>query len=142
MELLLTRQFKTDQSTIGELTINGVHECYILEDVDRELDGHMTISEISQKKIHAKTAIPTGKYEVAITYSNRFNKLLPLLLGVKGYEGIRIHSGNNSADTEGCLLPGVSIKSNMVLNSKVAFNNLFSKIKAALQKEKVFITVQ
>jgi len=142
MELLLTREIKTDKSTIGELTIDGVHECYILEDIDRGLDSHMTTTEIAQKKIHGKTAIPTGKYEIALTFSNRFNRMMPLLLKVNGFEGVRIHWGNTDKDTEGCLLTGNSMSPNMVLNSKVAYNALFQKLSSALKKEKVFITIQ
>lgn len=142
MELFLKRNIKTDRSTIGELTIDGVHECYILEDIDRGLDSHMTPTEIAQKKIHGKTAIPTGKYEIALTFSNRFNRMMPLLLKVNGFEGVRIHWGNTDKDTEGCLLTGNSMSPNMVLNSKVAYNALFQKLSSALKKEKVFITIQ
>lgn len=142
MELILTRQIRTDKSTIGELTINGVHECYILEDVDRGLDSHMTLSEIAQKKIHGKTAIPIGRYEIALTFSGKFNRIMPLLLNVPGYSGVRIHWGNTDKDTEGCLLTGKSIAPNVVYSSNPAFIPLFNKLKGVVKKEKVFITIQ
>jgi len=44
MELELTRSAKTSKSTIGELTINGVFECFVLEDRDRGLRQGMTTS--------------------------------------------------------------------------------------------------
>jgi len=141
MELILNRKIKTDKSTIGELSINGVHECYILEDVDRGLKSDMPIKEISKLKIHGVTAIPKGRYKIIITWSNRFKKQLPLLVNVLGFAGIRIHSGNAPKDTEGCLLPGTAYSKDFVSESKIAFNKLFDKIKIALLKEEVFIII-
>jgi len=141
MDLLLKRTTKTDKSTIGELYINGTFECYILEDVDRGLSSSMPLAELQKKKVYAKTAIPTGKYEIVISFSNRFKKLLPLVANVPAYEGIRIHAGNTAEHTEGCLLPGTSKAANFVGNSRTAFNNLFKKIQTAVKKEKVFIEI-
>ncbi|ELM3650627.1 hypothetical protein RYR30_001932 [Flavobacterium psychrophilum] len=130
MELILTRTQKTDSSTIGELSVNGKFECYILEDVERDV------------KVKGKTAIPKGRYEIAITYSNRFKKMLPLLLNVPNYEGIRIHTGNTASDTEGCLITGKNKGENVVSNSRLAFEPLYSKLSLAVTKEKVFITIK
>jgi hypothetical protein len=141
MEIVLKRKILTSESTIGELYVNGVFECFILEDMDRGLDKSMSLAEIQSHKIHSKTAIPTGKYEVAITFSDRFKQYLPLVLGVPGYEGIRIHPGNTAADTEGCLLPGLEKQTNVVSKSKIAFSKLFAKLKAVEKKEKIFITI-
>ena len=142
MELELTRSTKTNRSTIGELTINGVFECFILEDKDRGLRQGMPVSELMALKIKKETAIPTGRYEIVISFSDRFRKMLPLLLEVPAFEGIRIHSGNTEADTEGCLLPGKTKSADAVGSSRVAFTALFDKIKAAMQREKIFITVK
>lgn len=142
MELVLNRVERTDISTIGELSIDGNFECLILEDKDRGLHKDMPLDEIKAKKVFAQTAIPAGRYEVAITFSNRFKQYLPLLIGVPGYEGIRIHPGNFVADTEGCLLPGTGKDENSVLNSRSAFRSLFAKMKAAEKKEKIYITIQ
>ena len=142
MELVLVRSTKTEQSTISELYVNGAYECFILEDVDRGLTHAMPLSEIQAKKVHGKTAIPIGRYEIAITFSNRFKKYLPLLLSVPGYDGIRIHPGNTAVDTEGCLLPGDTRNPDMVLNSKKAFTALFDKLQTASGKEKIFIDIR
>ena len=142
MELELTRTIRTARSTIGEMTINGVFECFILEDKDRGLVQTMPVSELIAKKIKAKTAIPAGRYEIVVSFSNRFKKMLPLLLNVPVYEGIRIHPGNTDEHTEGCLLPGKTKSPDFVGSSKAAFTVLFDKIKAALQKEKIFITIK
>src|SRR5688572_3782840 len=118
MELELIRSTKTNRSTIGELAVNGVFECFILEDKDRGLQQNMPVSELMEKKIRTKTAIPSGRYEIVVSFSNRFQKMLPLLLDVPVFEGIRIHPGNTDTDTEGCLLPGKSKSQDMVGSSR------------------------
>lgn len=128
MKLKLVREIFTEKSTIGRLFVDGVFECFILEDKVREV------------KINAITAIPYGIYKVVVTKSTRFSKAvgkdvyLPLLLNVPNYEGVRIHSGNKPEDTEGCLLPGTEIGKDVVLNSKTAFIKLNDKINEAIKK--------
>lgn len=142
MELVLTRIEKTEESTIGALTHLGVHICYTLEDVDRGLVSSMSADEIKKIKVHGKTAIPTGRYEVVITQSVRFKKLMPLLKDVPGFIGIRMHSGNTAKDTEGCPLVGRKKGTNAIYESKLAYFDVFGIIHEALQKEKVFITLK
>ncbi len=62
-------------------------------------------------------AIPPGRYAVVISYSPKFNRWLPILLGVKGFKGIRIHAGNSVEDTQGCILVGDNLKVGKVLHS-------------------------
>lgn len=142
MEITLTRKQITRISTIGVLAINGSRECFVLEDVDRGLHQGMTAAEIIKIKVFGQTAIPKGRYAIAITYSERFKKYLPLLLNVPGYEGVRIHPGNTAANTLGCLLPGTDAGENVVTNSQLAFRTLFAKMKAIEKTEKIFITIQ
>jgi len=141
MEITVKRKTRTDISTIGELDINGTFECYTLEDKDRGLLQTMSLTDIKSKKVDGKTAIPAGRYELAITFSDRFQKYLPLLLNVPGYEGVRIHNGNTAADTEGCLLLGTSVDKDFVGNSKSALQSFLSKLTPASKKEKIFITI-
>jgi len=140
MELKLIRE-PNPQATPGKLFVNGSFFCYTLEDLDRGLTQTMPLSHIQQKKVHSQTAIPKGKYTVVISYSNRFGRMLPLLSSVPGFEGIRIHPGNTSADTEGCLLVGEGRGSNTVTNSRVAFNKLFSLLETASKREKITIEI-
>lgn len=140
MELLLKRTEKNSTNTIGNLYINGVEFSNILEDVDRGLHSKMSLEEISKLKVYGKTAIPTGKYKIVISYSPRFKKMLPLLLNVPGFSGIRIHPGNTEADTEGCLLPGLK-KNKMVVNSRSTYARLEKIILEALKKEEVTIEI-
>lgn len=139
MELKLIRKEFTEDSTIGELFVNGIFECFILEDKDRGLKDTMSIDEINAHKVFGKTCIPYGGYKILVTKSERFSKLkgkpvyLPILLNVKGYEGVRIHVGNKPEDTEGCLLPCSKKAKNMGLGSTLAFNQLNDKINNALK---------
>lgn len=142
MEITLERTKSTKTSTLGRLSVNGVAECFVLEDTDRGLQQDMPLAEIVKKKVYGQTAIPEGRYEIAITWSNRFKKYLPLLLNVPGFEGIRIHAGNTAEHTHGCLLPGTLPAENKVLNSGKAFVSLFAKLKAVEKSEKIFITIQ
>ena len=121
MNLQLVRKEFTEQSTIGELTVDGQFECFTLEDKVRP-DG---------VKVFGETAIPEGIYHIDITFSNRFKKDLPLLLAVPNFEGVRIHSGNTPADTLGCILVGKGKGSNRIDQSRDAFNALFPKLRAA-----------
>lgn len=129
MELKLIRETFTEDSTIGKLYVNGAFHCFTLEDKVREV------------KIKSITAIPKGKYEVAITYSNRFQQLMPLLINVPNFEGVRIHWGNYSKDTDGCILVGTTKGVNMIGNSRTAYTKLLTLLKQALKKEKIFIEI-
>lgn len=129
MKLELKRLHKTNNSTIGELSIDGKFECYVIEDVERET------------KVYGKTAIPKGTYEVVITMSNRFKKNLPLLLNVPNYAGVRIHTGNTALDTEGCLILGKTRSVDFVGESRKAMNEFMPKLESALKKGKVFIAI-
>lgn len=133
MKLELIRTECGKVCTIGELLIDGKHECWTLEDVVRA-DG---------VKIAGETAIPAGVYAVDITYSPRFKRDLPLLIGVENFVGIRIHPGNTASDTEGCILVGQGRGQNCILSSRAAFDVLFPKLKAAKQRgDKITLTVK
>lgn len=139
MELEVRRKQLTDKSTIGELWINGSFYCYTLEDVDRGLIKTQPLTEIAQKKLFGVTAIPLGKYDIAMTYSNRFKQYMPQVLNVPCFEGIRIHSGNKAEDTEGCLLVGKTKSENFIGESRNAFNELMKVLKSVEKKEKITI---
>lgn len=126
MKIKLVRIAFKDTYTIGKLYVDGVYFCDTIEDKDRGLDDSMTVREILNKKVKGETAIPTGHYNIEITYSPKYKRMMPLLIGVKGYSGIRIHSGNTAKDTEGCLLVGKNTKVGMVLESRNTYQRLFA----------------
>ena len=111
-----------------------------MEDTDRGLMFQMPLEEIKAKKVFGKTAIPTGVYEIVFSFSQKFQKMLPLLLNVPGYLGIRMHSGTTAEDTEGCVLPGVQ-KGEIIVESRNTCKKLFAILTAALKKEKIYLFV-
>ena len=119
MKLTLVRNVITEKSAKGVLYIDGDFICYTLEDPPRD------------EKIPGITGIPEGEYPVVLNWSPRFKKILPLVLNVKGFSGVRIHSGNKPEDTEGCILVGDSWTNDYLFNSRKAFNALMTKLKTA-----------
>lgn len=97
MKLIIYRHtpnIKGDRNIIGDLHINGKFFCHTLEDEIRP-DG---------VKVYGKTAIDAGKYHLNLTMSNRFKRLMPLLVDVPNFSGVRLHGGNTSKDSHGCPL--------------------------------------
>ena len=134
MHLTLKRTTLTKESTIGELSVDGVFECYVLEDVVRAATA---------PKVFGRTAIPAGSYQVLVTFSTRFQRRMPLLVNLPGGDihfggrliddcGVRIHSGNTAADTEGCLLVGLDKKTDFVGRSRDAFSRFFPRLQEAV----------
>lgn len=118
MQVTLWRKYRKPGYTIGRLYIDGVFFCNTLEDTDRGLAQYMSVGEIANIKIKGATAIPTGAYKVQRTYSPKYKRLMPQVMNVKGYAGIRIHSGNTAADTEGCILLGDNTAVGRLTNSR------------------------
>lgn len=131
MKLRLERIETNPAYTIGKLYVDGAYQCWVLEDPVRE-----------GPKVHGETAIPFGEYPVVLNRSQRFGKTLPLVCNVPGFEGIRIHPGNTVADTDGCLLVGTERAGGTVLNSRVAFNALMSRlVEAKARGESIVLEV-
>lgn len=137
MKLKLVRTIVKDGFVEGKLYIDDVFECYTVEDTDRHLEAGGT-------KVQNATAIPKGEYTVIMSASNRFKKILPEVLNVPGFSGIRIHSGNSSKDTEGCIIVGsVNTKTDddWVGGSVIALGRLMPKLNKAF-KAKQPITLE
>lgn len=141
MKLTLKRIALRSTYTIGRLYVDGNYFCDTLEDTVRDLNKNGKFDN-GEKKVYAKTAIPYGTYEIKWTYSPRFKKYTPQLMNVPSFAGIRIHAGNTSADTEGCLLLGENKKVGMVLNSRATINKFYQLIKEACSKGKVTIEIK
>jgi len=147
MELKLTRFASDSQSTVGFLTIDGVRECFTLEDEKRTV------------KVAGETRIPSGRYEVKFRkvdsgltqrYKKRFSWFTwhLELQNVPNFQYVYIHVGNTDKDSDGCILVGKTYAINKVGadtigQSVAAYQSLYSKVSAALNKgEKVFITIE
>ena len=119
MNLRVIREPSTAAATLGILLIDGVFVCWTLEDVVRPV------------KIPGETAIPAGRYAVRLSLSQRFQKVLPEVLAVPGFTGIRVHGGNGALDTQGCVLVGRKRTTNGVLESKLALMEVMEQLRRA-----------
>jgi hypothetical protein len=106
MELKLKRDEWGLIDTPGTLTVNGVYECRTLEDPVRE-DAFRPVAEW---KIKHRTAIPAGRFELALEDSPKYGPDTLTIRGVPGFDYIRIHAGNDEDDTSGCPLTGVRLE--------------------------------
>ena len=151
MELTLKRIARRDTYTIGKLYINGEYFCDTIEDKDRGLRQDMQPSVIRAIKRKGVTAIPTGRYRVTLdVQSQKFRKkpmyqfcdgYLPRLVNVTGFEGVLIHVGNTSKDTEGCLLVGKNTKVGKVLESRQTFVKLYGVLLEG-KSDGIYITIE
>jgi hypothetical protein len=138
MELRVIREPTVDQSTHGSLYIDRHWHAWTLEDRIREVPGE----PVESWKIPRQTAIPAGRYSVILSRSNRFQRVLPEILGVPGFTGIRIHAGNTVADTEGCLLVGTGRTLVNVSGSRVALERLMGVLMDVGSKSPIWITLE
>ena len=133
MKLVLIRHARRADYTIGRLEDeNGMKICNTLEPTWRNY-------KCGEMKISKKSAIPEGTYRVVITKSQRFRKYLPLLVGVPGFEGVRIHAGNTSRDTEGCILVGQNLQVGKVLWSRITLEKLMKLIE---NEKEIYLTIK
>ncbi len=123
MDIEIKRIYKGAEYTVGRLSIDGKYFCDTLENTVRA----------PGVKVRGKTAVPAGRYRVVLTESPRFKRILPLLVDVPNFEGVRIHPGNTAEDTEGCLLVGFNQVKGKVVASRATFQKLFEKLWAADQ---------
>lgn len=134
MELLLERMPR-ERYTPGALYIDGQFFCYTLEDQDRKLES-------GGRKVYGETCIPRGKYPVVLDFSARFKRLMPHVLGVPQFDGIRIHNGRTTEHTHGCVLVGYEKFDDQLLKSKEAFEALMSIMEGLNKYEKISLEVK
>lgn len=146
MNLRLQREPSKKGATYGKLYLGDVFLCHTLEDTIREVPNE----PVEKWKIQGATAIPAGTYTIVIDFSSRFRCLMPHLLGVSGFDGVRLHCGNTAAQTEGCVLVGserVSVGNfvdpvEALSLSRTAFEPLFARMKqAAAANEEIKIEI-
>ena len=132
-KLVLTRTARRADYTIGRLEEeDGTKICDTLEPTWRDYRGGET-------KVKGHSAVPEGTYPVVITRSPRFGRYLPLLVGVPGFEGVRIHAGNSPKDTEGCVLVGRNLQTGRLCDSRVSLDRLMKSIDG---EARIFLTIK
>ena len=152
MELILERIAKRKTYTIGHLYIQrhvddeylaGTENQYFCDTLEPTWRDYAN----GAYKVKGRSAIPEGRYAVVISYSPKFGAWLPILLGGpefnRKWQGIRIHAGNCSEDTEGCILVGKNREVGKVLDSRIWVHRLKQKIVEAKDKgEAVWLTIK
>ena len=136
MLITFKRTTYTKNSTVSKLLVENKQIGWGIEDVVRPAKG---------KKIWGQTAIPAGRYQCVITWSPKFQRKMPLLVGVPGYEGVRIHWGNDETASEGCLLVGKGYDMkhpDWISESRDMFAILYPQIEQTLNtKREVWVDV-
>lgn len=147
MELIHQRLNHDKLSTLGEMSLDGQRQCYILEDAPQEI------------KIPGKTRIPAGRYRLELKGigESRFDapmkkvmgkahKGMIRLVGVPEFSEVLIHIGNYHQNTEGCLLvgdrPGIHNGTNAVWKSGKAYKEVYPIIADAITCEEVWLTIK
>ena len=118
INLLLIRDTFTEESTIGELFINGERICDTLE-----RPYFNNLRNIS--------CIPEGVYPVRLRLpreSATRDYMHLLVKDVKDRDYILFHIGNTAKDTSGCILVGLGSQQNFVNNSRLAMDLLMKEI--------------
>ena len=130
MEITITRQTFDENYTEGVMELEqGVSFCHTLEDTVR-----------TGEKVMHKTAIPSGRYRLIMSYSNRFKRVMPQLMNVPGFEGIRIHPGNTADDSSGCILVGKKDSLGHIMDSRNTYNILVYEIE--VDKSDHWVTIK
>lgn len=111
------QSFETN-SVIGHLYINGKFFCTTLENLQKR--------------------IPKGVYSLSLTYSPKFKRNLPLISVVPHRSGIRIHSGNRSSDSQGCVLVGLRDDYYTLKDSRLTLASLITALFDGDSKKNVY----
>lgn len=153
MELTIERKWKKMDYTIGIMYVNGQRFCETLEDTDRGLSSEMPVGKINQLKLYGVTAIPRGRYRVVLsvskkfktkTWAKKYDGLVPELLNVKGYVGIRIHPLTTAKDSLGCVGVGDNKEKGKLLNSQKRYYELMDNYIMPAHKngEEIYIAIR
>ena len=141
MKLQVIRtQFGTD-ATNGLLFINGIFECYTLED------------QYQAVKVMHETCIPEGTYDIKFRktggfhakYTERYKNAHYGMLHIQdvpNFTYILIHTGNTDEHTSGCLIVGETqqdlevSKDGFIGSSAVAYKKMYAKVAGQLLQGK------
>lgn len=143
MNLLLKRLIYTDHSTMGDIFIGEEFQTNSLEPTCRNRDKNLDGKLSPEEKVKNLTAIPAGRYQIKMSWSNHFQRNMPHLLNVPLFADVMIHWGNYPKDTQGCICTGKQLPDivDFISESQKAYNDLEKKIITGLKTEPVFISI-
>ena len=130
---LFLKRKKFPEFTEGKLYFENEYFCDTLENPVRELqdlnnDGDF--DDIGEGKIYGDTAIPANIYELILTHSPSLKRVLPLILDVPGFRGIRMHAINDKSETLGCIGVGKKYKEGKLCCARITEDALVSRLKS------------
>lgn len=142
MEITLKRRYLGPEYTVGSWYFDDVYLCDIMEDKVRDINRDGDLDDPGEGKVFAETAIPYGRYKIELSMSPKFKRVLPMILNVKHFTGIRVHRGRTAKHSHGCLLPGENKAKGQVLNSeKYEIEIIKQMMDATNRGEKMFINI-
>jgi hypothetical protein len=115
MRFALYRQSESAISTMGELFVDGKHNCWTLE------------------RPPGPIRIPAGHYPITLYPSPHFGRIMPLLNDIPERSSIEIHWGNVPGASEGCILIGKQKGEDTIFFTRAAFDELFPLIQNAIE---------
>jgi hypothetical protein len=150
MNLTVKRFADNGDTTLGILYINGIFECFTVEDEERE------------SKVRGETRVPEGLYDISLRaeggyhskYTTKYGSMHKGMLCIHNapnwkivnagmeFQYILIHTGNTDEHTMGCLLvnDAVSGKTFTGSSSVDAYKAMYPKVAdAILRGEEVTI---
>lgn len=145
MRTKIIRVAEAKQSTLSQLYIDDIFQCYLLEDKIRDV------------KIPKQTAIPKGNYTLRLNtwggmnaeYRQKFPKLHKGMIEINGlpnFSFVYIHIGNTYRQTAGCPLCGFGFEmvngDYQVLRSKDAYQMIYPKLLALAQDNQNGISIE
>ena len=131
MQSKIIRVAEGKNSTLSQLYIDGIFQCYLLED------------KIRSVKIAAQTAIPNGHFKLGLntwgamnsSYKNSFGKLHKGMIEIQNipnFKSVYIHTGNTIQNTAGCPLCGFGFTfingDYQVTSSIIAYKMIYPKL--------------
>ncbi|MBQ6287380.1 MAG: hypothetical protein IJK73_06985 [Bacteroidales bacterium] len=153
LELTLKRIYNCPTYCIGRLYADTCYVSDTIEDTDRGLKDTWSIEKVKSTKVYGETAIPKGRYKVVLskspkfgnrTWAKKYDGLIPEILDVKGFSGIRIHPANFATELLGCIAPGINSKKGQVTQSQNTYFKLMDQYLMPAWKEgrEIWITIQ
>lgn len=145
MRTKIIRVAEGKQSTLSQLYIDDIFQCYLLEDKIRDV------------KIPKQTAIPKGNYTLRLNtwggmnaeYRQKFPKLHKGMIEINGlpnFSFVYIHIGNTYRQTAGCPLCGFGFEmvngDYQVLRSKDAYQMIYPKLLALAKDTQNGISIE
>lgn len=145
MQTKIIRVAQGKQSTLSQLYINDIFQCYLLEDKIRDV------------KIPKQTAIPTGNYSLRLNtwggknakYRQKFQKFHKGMIEINGlpnFSFVYIHIGNTYTQTAGCPLCGFGFEivdgDYQIVHSKDAYEMIYPKLLAIAESKENGISIE